>query len=157
MADLNQIIENALSLSHNEWKNVAEIITDLEADIPAVECLPIDLSQVVLNLIINAVHAIQDVAGDEPTTKGQIVITSRQIGELVEVRIADSGTGIPPEIHDKIFDPFFTTKDVGRGTGQGLAIAYTVIVQKHGGTIEFETELGRGTTFIIRFPKKADQ
>jgi signal transduction histidine kinase len=152
MASLNQIIENALSLSRNEWKNVAEVRTDLDADLPPVECLPSELSQVVLNLIINAVHAIQDTGGDE----GQIVITSRKIDSAVEVRIADNGSGIPENIRARIFDPFFTTKDVGRGTGQGLAIAHAVIVKKHGGTIEFESELGRGTTFIIRLPRKAD-
>ncbi len=88
------------------------------------------LSQVVLNLIINAVHAIQDANGKESTTKGLITISSRLIGETVEMRVSDSGTGIPEEIRSRIFDPFFTTKDVGRGTGQGLAICYTVIVKK---------------------------
>jgi len=156
MANLNQILQNALSLSRNEWKNVAEIKTDLDETLPAVECMPSELSQVVLNLIINAVHGIQDARGEEPEEKGQIVITSRQVEEFVEVRISDNGTGIPEEIRDKIFDPFFTTKEVGRGTGQGLAIAHTVIVTKHGGTIQFETELGRGTTFIIRLPRNKE-
>ena len=152
MANLNQIIQNALSLTRNEWKNVAEIKTDLAKDLPAVDCLPGELSQVVLNLIINAVHAIQDAGGEETVSMGQIVISSLQVDNWIEVRISDSGTGIPEDIRDKIFDPFFTTKDVGRGTGQGLAIAFTVIVKKHGGTLEFETEIGRGTTFIIRLP-----
>lgn len=156
IANLNQIIQNAISLSRNEWKNVAEIKTDLEADLPNVECLPIELSQVVLNIIMNAVHAIHDALGEQPEKTGQIVITSRQLGELIEIRIADNGTGIPKEIHNKIFDPFYTTKDIGRGTGQGLAIAYTVIVKKHGGTLEFESEVSRGTTFVIRLPGKAD-
>ena len=152
IADLNQIIQNAISLSRNEWKIIAEIKTDLDPNLPGVECLPIELSQVVLNIIINAIHAIQD-SGEE---KGQIVIVSRQAGELIEVSITDNGTGIPKEIQSKIFDPFFTTKDIGRGTGQGLAIAYTVIVKKHGGTLEFESETGKGTTFIIRLPRRAN-
>ncbi|MBK8417706.1 MAG: hypothetical protein IPL17_02400 [Anaerolineales bacterium] len=105
-----------------------------------------------LNIIINAIHAIQD-SGEE---KGQIVIASRQAGELIEMSITDNGTGIPKEIQSKIFDPFFTTKDIGRGTGQGLAIAYTVIVKKHGGTLEFESETGKGTTFTIRLPRRAN-
>ena len=152
IADLNQIIQNAISLSRNEWKIIAEIKTDFDPNLPEVECLPIELSQVVLNIIINAIHAIQD-SGEE---KGQIVIVSRQAGELIEVSITDNGTGIPKEIQSKIFDPFFTTKDIGRGTGQGLAIAYTVIVKKHGGTLEFESETGKGTTFIIRLPRRAN-
>lgn len=152
IADLNQIIQNAISLSRNEWKIIAEIKTDFDPNLPEVECLPIELSQVVLNIIINAIHAIQD-SGEE---KGQIVIVSRQAGELIEVSITDNGTGIPKEIQSKIFDPFFTTKDIGRGTGQGLAIAYTVIVKKHGGTLEFESETGKGTTFIISLPTRAN-
>ncbi len=152
IADLNQIIQNAISLSRNEWKIIAEIKTDLDPNLPGVECLPIELSQVVLNIIINAIHAIQD-SGEE---KGQIVIASRQAGELIEMSITDNGTGIPKEIQSKIFDPFFTTKDIGRGTGQGLAIAYTVIVKKHGGTLEFESETGKGTTFTIRLPRRAN-
>jgi PAS domain S-box-containing protein len=155
IANLNQIIQNAISLSRNEWKNVAEIKTELEADLPNVECLPIELSQVVLNTIMNAIHAIQDALDEQPEKIGQIVITSRQLGELIEMRITDNGTGIPKEIQNKIFDPFYTTKDIGRGTGQGLAIAYTVIVKKHGGTLEFESEVGRGTSFIIHLPRKA--
>ena len=156
MANLNQIIQNALSLSRNEWKNLAEIKTDLAEDLPNLECFPSELSQVMLNLIVNSVHAIQDTGVEESGSKGQITITTRQIGESVETRIADNGTGIPEEIRSKIFDPFFTTKDVGRGTGQGLAIAYAVIVKKHHGALEFESELGRGTTFIIRLPRKTN-
>jgi len=155
IANLNQIIQNAISLSRNEWKNVAEINTKLEPDLPNVECLPIELSQVVLNIIMNAIHAIQDALDEDPEKIGQIIITSCQLGELIEMRITDNGTGIPKEIQNKIFDPFYTTKDIGRGTGQGLAIAYTVIVKKHGGTLEFESEVGRGTTFIIHLPRKA--
>ncbi len=155
MANLNQIIENALALSRNEWKNVAEIQTRFQDDLPNVECLPGELSQVVLNLIINAVHAIEDAGLQEGGRNGVITITSREEEEMIEIRIADNGTGIPEKVRSRIFDPFFTTKDVGRGTGQGLAIAHAVIVKKHAGTIEFETEVGQGTTFIIRLPRKA--
>lgn len=154
LANLNQIIQNALSLSRNEWKNVAEIKTNLQTDLPLIECLPSDLSQVILNLIINAVYAIKEVYDASLDKKGVIEITTRQVDHNIEVRVADNGSGIPEKIRSKIFDPFFTTKDVGIGTGQGLAICYSVIVKKHGGTIEFETEVGRGTTFIISLPWK---
>jgi PAS domain S-box-containing protein len=150
--DVNQIIQNALSLSRNEWKNVAEIETDLDESLPPIDCHPSELSQTILNLIINAVHAIKDVTKDAPGTKGKISIQTCQAGHAIEIRVSDTGTGIPEEIRDKVFNPFFTTKDVGVGTGQGLALCYTAIVKKHGGTIEFETEIGRGTTFIIHIP-----
>jgi signal transduction histidine kinase len=151
-ANINQVIQNALSLSRNEWKNVAEIETELDEDLPSIDCHPSELSQTILNLIINAVHAIKDVNKDNPCTKGKISIQTCQAGRAIEIRLSDTGTGIPEEIRDRVFNPFFTTKDVGVGTGQGLALCYTAIVKKHGGTIEFETEVGRGTTFIIHIP-----
>lgn len=148
--DLNQAIESTITVARNEWKYVAEVETDFEPNLPPVPCLPGEFNQVILNLIINAVHAIKDVVSSK--TKGKIKLTTRCAGDWVEIRIGDSGTGIPEEIRSKIFHPFFTTKEVGRGTGQGLAIAHSVIVEKHGGTIAFETEMGRGTTFILRLP-----
>ena len=99
---------------------------------------------------MNAAHAIED-AG-QGNGKGIIKIGTRHDGGWVEIRITDTGTGIPEEIRNKIFDPFFTTKEIGKGTGQGLALAYTVVVEKHGGTIEVETETGKGSTFIVRLP-----
>jgi signal transduction histidine kinase len=120
--------------------------------LPLVPCLIGEFNQVVLNLIINAAHAISDVVGDGDKGKGNITISTRQTTEWAEVRIADTGGGIPEKIRARIFDPFFTTKDVGRGTGQGLAISHAVVVERHGGAIEFETEMGHGTTFIIRLP-----
>jgi signal transduction histidine kinase len=111
-----------------------------------------ELSQVFLNLIINAADAIGDAIQDGAPQTGTIWITSRRDGDFAEVRVRDSGTGIPPAVRPRIFDPFFTTKDVGQGSGQGLAISYAIVVQKHRGTIEFETTVGVGTTFIIRLP-----
>ncbi len=154
MGNINQIVQNALSLSRNEWKNVAEIQKDFQEDLSSIPCLPGELGQVMLNLIINAVHAIQDVQKSNPQMKGLITISTREMENDIEIRVSDNGTGIPEEIHAKIFDPFFTTKDVGVGTGQGLAICYTVVVKKHGGSLDFETEVGKGTTFIIRLPGK---
>lgn len=150
--DLNHAIESTITVARNEWKYVADVETDFEPNLPPVPCLPGEFNQVVLNLIINALHAIEDVISDTPMAKGKIKLTTRRDGDWIEVRISDSGTGIPEEIRSKIFHPFFTTKEVGRGTGQGLAISHSVIVEKHGGTIAFETEMGRGTTFILRLP-----
>ena len=149
--DINQIIESTLTVARNEWKYRAELVTDFAPDLPPVSCLPGDFNQVVLNLVVNAAHAIADVVKDSGD-KGVITVSTRQKGEVVEIRIADSGTGIPEAARARIFDPFFTTKEAGKGTGQGLAIAHSIMVEKHGGTIGFETELGRGTTFILCLP-----
>ena len=151
LADLNRAIESTITVARNEWKYVAEMVTDLDASLPLVPCLLGDVNQVVLNMIVNAAHAIKGVVGDTGE-KGTITVTTRCAGSWVEARIRDTGSGIPPEIRPRIFDPFFTTKEVGKGTGQGLAIAHTVIVQKHGGEIKVESEVGQGTTFIIRLP-----
>ena len=152
LTDLNKSIESTITVARNEWKYLSEMETDFDPDLPPVSCLPGEFNQVILNMIVNAVHAIQGVVGDGGTEKGKITISTRRAGEAVEVRIGDSGGGIPEEARERIFDPFFTTKEVGRGTGQGLAIAYNVIVDKHQGSLTFETETGKGTTFIIRLP-----
>jgi signal transduction histidine kinase len=148
--DLNQAIKSTLVIATNEYKYVAEVETEL-ADIPPVSCYAGEINQVVLNLIVNAAHAIGDVVRGTQD-KGRIKVSTRLLDEQVEIAIADTGKGIPVEVRSRIFDPFFTTKEVGKGTGQGLAIARTVIVEKHGGTLHFETELGQGTTFYIRLP-----
>lgn len=153
LVDLNRALESTLTVARNEWKYVAELQTDLAPDLPPVPCLPGDLNQVFLNMIVNAAHAIVDVVGpDGARGKGVIRVGTRAVGDSVEVRIGDSGAGIPPDLRARIFDPFFTTKEVGRGTGQGLAISHVVVVDKHGGSISVESELGRGTTFTIRLP-----
>ena len=150
--DLNKAIESTLTVARNEWKYVAEMATHFDPNLPPVPCLPGEISQVILNLIVNAAHAISEVVSDGAKGKGVISISTRQCGDCVEVRIGDTGAGIPEKFRSRIFEPFFTTKEIGKGTGQGLAIVHSVIVDKHGGTIEFETELGKGTTFIIRLP-----
>lgn len=151
LMDLNRALDCTLTVARNEWKYVADLETDLASDLPPVPCLPGDLNQVFLNMIVNAAHAISDVVAGSGT-KGVIRIGTRAAEGHVEVRIGDTGTGIPEEIRARIFDPFFTTKEVGRGTGQGLAISHVVVVDKHGGSIQVESEVGRGTTFIIRLP-----
>ncbi len=150
--DLNHAIESTVTVATNEWKYVATIETELDPDLPSVPCIPHELNQVVLNLIVNAAHAIADVVGDGSCGKGRITIRTRRDGEQVEIRVADTGAGIPAEIRSRVFDPFFTTKPVGKGTGQGLAIAHNVVVQKHGGTLTLESEVGQGATFVIRLP-----
>ena len=119
---------------------------------PLIPCLPGEFNQVILNLIVNAAHAIADVVKKGGANKGKIKVQTRNCPEWAEIRIQDTGTGIPEKVRTRIFDPFFTTKEIGKGTGQGLAIARSVIVDKHGGSIHFETEEGKGTTFIIRLP-----
>ncbi len=153
--NLNHAIESTLTVATNEWKYVAELVTDFDSALPPVPCLPGEFNQVVLNIVVNASHAIADVVGDGGQGKGTITVSTRRDGEWAELRIRDTGTGIPEHARQRIFDPFFTTKGVGKGTGQGLAIAHSVVVEKHGGTLHFETELGQGTTFVIRLPLRA--
>lgn len=147
--DINKALENTATVARNEWKYVAELELNLEPDLPLVACLPGEMNQVFLNLIVNAAHAIGELQREE---KGRIAITTRRDGEWVEICIRDTGCGISPEIQDRVFDPFFTTKGVGKGTGQGLSIAHNVVVSKHGGTISFTSDAGKGTTFTIRLP-----
>jgi signal transduction histidine kinase/HAMP domain-containing protein len=149
-ADLNQAIRSTLVIAHNEYKYVAEIDAQF-GGLPAVQCYLGEINQVILNLLVNASNAISDVVKDSGNL-GKITVRTCLDGDAVEISIGDSGTGIPEAVRDKIFDPFFTTKGVGKGTGQGLAIARSVIAKKHGGTLRFETECGVGTTFFIRLP-----
>jgi two-component system, NtrC family, sensor kinase len=145
--DLNHAIQATLDVARNEYKYVAEVETDF-GELPPVVCHAGELNQVFLNVIVNAAHAIGDVVKGTQA-KGTIRVTTRRESNEVLVSISDTGTGIPETIRDKVFDQFFTTKEVGRGTGQGLAIARS-IVTKHRGSITFETEPGKGTTFHIR-------
>lgn len=149
--DLNKAIESTVTVARNEWKYVADLHTALDPTLPPVPCLVGEFNQVVLNMIVNATHAIAD-AVKGTGGKGVITIGTSHVGEFVEVRIADTGLGIPESIRHRIFDPFFTTKEVGKGTGQGLAMARSVIVDKHGGTITVDSEVGQGTTFLLRLP-----
>jgi PAS domain S-box-containing protein len=150
--DLNHAIDSTITVARNEWKYVADMETDFDPSLPLISCLPGEFNQVILNLIVNSAHAIADVVQKDGQTRGKIKVQTRDCSDWVEIRIQDSGTGIPQNVRSRIFDPFFTTKDIGKGTGQGLAIARSVIVDKHGGSIKFETEEGQGTTFIVRLP-----
>jgi len=149
--NLSTAISNTVMVARNEWKYVAEVGTDFQEDLPLVPCLPGKINQVLLNMIVNAAHAIGATENANPT-KGRINISTRLVDPHAEIRITDTGRGIAPENIDRIFTPFFTTKAAGKGTGQGLAIAHTVIVEKHNGSIDVQSNLGEGTTFIIRIP-----
>lgn len=148
--DLNRAIQSTLTISRNEYKYVAELQTDFE-DLPPVICHGSELNQAILNIVVNAAHAIGEVV-QGTDTKGRITVRTRREGASVLISVEDTGTGIPTEIRDHVFDLFFTTKEPGKGTGQGLAIAHSVIVDKHGGHLSFESQPGVGTTFFIRLP-----
>ena len=154
--DINKIIENAVTMSRHEWKHVAEIEYNLDPALPGVECIPGDIMQVLLNIIVNAAHAVRGVCEDGGGM-GRIIAGSRTEKDQVAVTITDTGGGIPEKVRDQIFEPFFTTKKYGDGTGQGLAISRSIIINKHGGSMTFETEKGKGTTFIIRLPVRQEE
>jgi PAS domain S-box-containing protein len=153
--DLNHAIETTVMVARNEWKYVAEMNLELEPGLPPVTCFVNEFNQAILNLVVNAAHAIGDVVKERGGAKGTISLRTRRHGEEVEIRISDTGAGIPEAIRSRIFEPFFTTKEVGKGTGQGLTVVYNSIVKQHGGTVSFETEVGKGTTFIVRLPISA--
>jgi len=151
VTDINQAIENTIIVTKNEWKYVAELETDLAQDLPLVCCLLGSINQVLLNAIVNAVHAIAETDRKEEG-EATINVSSAHEHPFVTIRIKDTGCGISKENQEKVFDPFFTTKEVGKGTGQGLAIAHDIVVNKHGGKIDIESEIGQGTTLIIQLP-----
>jgi PAS domain S-box-containing protein len=147
--DINQALRSTLVVASNEYKYVADVEMEL-AELPPVVCDGGDINQVFLNLVVNAAHAIDDVTSDGE--RGVICLRTTVDGDHVRISVADTGSGIPSAVAGRIYDPFFTTKDVGRGTGQGLAIARRIVVERHGGTLSFETEQGHGTTFHVRLP-----
>ncbi len=153
--DINRALDSTIAVSTNEWKYVADIHKDYDPSIPLVHALAGELNQVFLNLLVNAAHAVGDTNNGGAKGKGAITIATRLAGDFVEVSIADSGSGIPEHIQQRIFDPFFTTKEVGKGTGQGLAIAHSVVVKEHGGKLRFTSTPGKGATFFVELPIKA--
>jgi PAS domain S-box-containing protein len=149
--NINQAIETTITVARHEWKYCAEVVTAFDITLPLVPCLVGEFNQVILNLIINAAHAIGNTV-EESGGKGTITISTRQEGKWAKIAVADTGAGIPVNIRSRVFEPFFTTKAVGKGSGQGLALAHSVIVNRHQGQLWFESEIGRGTTFFIRLP-----
>jgi len=154
-ADLNRAIETSVVVSRHEWKYVAQLATELDPALPSVPCIVDEFNQVILNLVINSAHAIADALKERGGTQGRIVIRTRAEPDWAVVEIEDTGTGIAPGIRDRIFEPFFTTKPPGKGTGQGLAVVRTVIVNHHHGRIDLESAPGQGSKFILRLPLAA--
>jgi len=148
--DLNQAIRATLTIARNEYKYVADVETEL-GDLPLVNCLAGEINQVILNIVVNASHAIEEVTHGTGK-RGRITVRTFEADGFAVITIADTGGGIPDSIRERLFEPFFTTKPIGKGTGQGLAISRSVIVDKHGGQLTFETQIGVGTTFVIRLP-----
>ncbi|MEQ1802357.1 MAG: PAS domain S-box protein [Gammaproteobacteria bacterium] len=148
LTDLNRVVESAVRVAGSEWQGLAELSTELDPGLPPVPCLAGGINQVIVNMLVNAAHAIEARGGAQP---GRILVATRQSGDSAEIRITDNGAGMSDEVRARVFDPFFTTKEVGQGTGQGLAIAHSV-VKKHGGSISVDSERGRGATFTIRLP-----
>lgn len=151
--NLHEALNSALTISRNSYKYIAAVETDFAADIGAIECYANELNQVFLNLIINAAHAIEE----KQAGMGLIKIITRKIDAKVEILIQDNGAGIPKEIQEKVFNLFFTTKAIGKGTGQGLSLAHSIIVEKHQGKLFFESSSGMGTTFHIQLPLKLEE
>ena len=153
MVELNSAIENTLTVSRNEWKYAAEIVTEFNTELPMVECMPMEINQAVLNIVVNAAHAIEERQRQEnDTSRGTITIRTAVEEPYVVIQISDTGCGISQKNLRKVFDSFFTTKEQGKGTGQGLSIAHAVIVNTHNGKLEVDSKLDQGTCFTIRLP-----
>lgn len=155
-ADINNIIETTLVVCKNAWKYVAEVETDFSESLPLIQCFAGELSQVFLNLIVNASHAIEEVTESGKKGLGLIKIRTLFIDNAIVIEIQDSGCGIPEENQENVFNHFFTTKERGKGTGQGLSVVHRVIVESHGGDISFHSDVRKGTTFTIRLPIEQD-
>ena len=149
-ADINRMVQSTLTIARSAYKHVANLETDF-GSLPPVRCFASDINQVVLNLVVNAAHAIADATrGSEGL--GTIKVVTYQDGDDAVISVTDTGTGIPESVARRVFEPFFTTKPVGQGTGQGLSMAWAIVKEKHGGELRFTTEVGKGTTFYIRVP-----
>jgi PAS domain S-box-containing protein len=154
--DLNEALDATITVAQHQIKHIADVQTDYQPELPRVECYCDELNQVFLNLIVNATHAIRDAPTQRTRLRGKLIIRTRKIDQDVQIEIQDNGSGIPLDARDRVFDPFFTTKQVGEGTGQGLTICHEIVVQKHHGTIWFDTEVDKGTTFFVRIPIQFD-
>jgi len=154
--DVNRVVDSTLQVSRSEWRYLADLTLDLAADAGTVPCYEGEMKQVLLNIVVNAAQAIaegRDAA--DPERRGHIVVTTRRTPDEVLITVADDGIGMDEATRQRVFDPFFTTKPVGKGTGQGLSLAHSVVVGKHAGRIEVDSALGRGTTFTVALPTTA--
>lgn len=150
--DINRAIDSTITVARNVWKYVADLNTELDPQMGELLCYTGPFNEVILNIIVNAAHAIDSVVAESNGVKGLITVKTQRFEHYGEIRISDTGPGIPEKFCAKIFDPFFTTKEVGKGTGQGLSLCHSIIVEQHAGELFFETEEGAGTTFVIRLP-----
>jgi len=151
-ANLSELLDTTITVARNEWRYIAELTTDFDENLPSILCIRDELSQVFLNIIVNATHAIEDRCAKSEKTSGTIHIETREENGNAKIIISDDGGGMKPDVLKRMFDPFFTTKEVGKGTGQGLNMAYSVITDKHKGVIKADSTLGQGTKFIIELP-----
>ena len=149
--DINRAIDSTVTVTTNVWRYYSDMVLDLDPKLPLIPCYPSELNQAILNLIVNASHAIEEAVAKKQG-RGTITISTRLLNHQVEIKVVDTGIGIPEEIQGRIFEPFFTTKGVGHGTGQGLAFVQSVVVDKHGGEILVESKVGKGSCFMIRLP-----
>lgn len=154
-ANLNKAVRTTIVILRNEIKYVADVEIELDENLPSIMCCIDDMQQVFLNLVINAAHSIEEKL-EEDGQRGLIKISSKQEDQYAVFTINDTGKGISPEIREKIFEPFFTTKARGKGTGQGLSIVHSALIEKHKGKLELESTEGVGTTFTIYIPIEGD-
>lgn len=152
LSDINDAVKNTVLVTFNEWKHFVEVNMDLDPDLPEILCHISDINQVLMNLVMNSTHAVIDVVGQQSTVKGNIGIKTYTEDDNIIIAVSDTGSGIPKKIQDQVFNPFFTTKPIGQGTGQGLSMVYNVIVEKHGGTVSFDSKEGQGSTFFLSLP-----
>lgn len=151
LLDINKAVASTIVVCTHRWKYVADLKTELDPNLPMIPCLVAEFNQVILNMVVNAADAIAEKHGPSGG-KGLITVSTRAGSDYIEIRVADNGAGIPAAVQPRLFTPFFTTKGVGKGTGQGLAISRSIVVDKHAGEMVFESEPGVGTTFIVRLP-----
>jgi len=150
--DLNRAIETAIMVCRHEWKYVAEVVTEFDPELPPVPCILDEINQAMLNLLVNAAHTVGEALKTRGEKRGTITVRTRVEENMAVVEVRDTGMGVAPELRGRIFEPFFTTKEVGRGTGQGLAIVHAIVTKHHDGTVDFTSEVGSGTTFRLRLP-----
>ncbi|MFK8028956.1 MAG: ATP-binding protein [Gammaproteobacteria bacterium] len=152
MVNLNEAIRSTLIVCANRCKYSADVVTHYDPQLPLTECMPDEINQAILNIVVNAADSIQEKIDAGLTERGEISVSTYVDNGYIEIRISDTGMGVPEEIRQRVFEPFFTTKDVGMGTGQGLAITYDVVANHHNGELICESEPGQGATFRIRLP-----
>jgi signal transduction histidine kinase len=147
--NLNKLIRDILDISRYQWEKAADLLTSLDEELPLVVCSPSEMHQALINILMNAIQALEESPKQEP---GKITITSQHNNHSIQIEISDNGNGIPEAAQDQIFNPFFTTRDVGQGAGQGLTLSHDIVVRKHKGKLDFKTATGRGTTFTLQLP-----